>query len=74
MDTRLEKTPLKLEWKWQRKKESNENVQIKKDKIVNERNRKYEKIQADIRDKKLPLAQLSIVQLKQICLHKKKKG
>ena len=47
---------------------------MKKDKIVNEWNRKYEKIQADIRDKKLPLAQLSIVQLKQICLHKKKKG
>jgi len=56
-----------------KKKESDEKVQMKKDKIVNERKRKYDQIQSEIRDKNLPLAQLSIVQLKQLCLHKKRK-
>ena len=68
----LEKTALKLEWIWQRKtKESDEKVQMKKDKIVIEWKCKFEKIQADIRDKNLLFAQLcSILQLKQLCLQK----
>jgi len=56
-----------------KKKESEDKVQLKKDKIVNERKRKYDEIQSEIRSKNLPLAQLSIVQLKQLCLHKKRK-
>ena len=55
-----------------KKKEVMTNFKWKK-KIINERKRKYDQIQSDIRDKNLPISQLSIVQLKQLCLHKKRK-
>ena len=51
----------------QKKKECDERVQQKKDKIINEQKRKYDKIQAEMRDKNIPLTQLTISQLKQLC-------
>ena len=54
----------------QKKKECDERVQQKKDKIINEQKRKYDKIQAEIRQKNIPLTQLIIAQLKQLCNHK----
>ena len=56
-----------------KKKECDEKVQQKKDKIVNERKRKYDKIQAEMRDKNIPLSQLTLSQLKQLCNYKKRK-
>ena len=44
-----------------KKKESDDRVQMKKDKIVNKQKRKYNEIQSEIRSNNLPLAQLSIV-------------
>jgi len=56
-----------------KKKQSDERVQKKKDEIVNERKRKYHKIQDDIRAKNIPISQLTIAQLKQLCNYKKRK-
>ena len=56
-----------------KKKQSEEKVQKKKDDIVNERKRKYHKIQDDIRAKNIPISQLTIAQLKQLCNYKKRK-
>ena len=47
-------------------------IQQKKDKMANERKRKYEEVQKELNNG-LPLHQLSITQLKSLCLHKKNK-
>ena len=51
----------------QKKKECDEKVQQKKDQIINEQIHKYDKIQAEMRDKNIPLSQLTLSQLKQLC-------
>ena len=47
-----------------KKKESDDKLQMKKDKFVNEQKYKYDRIKTKMRNKNLPIAQLSIVQLK----------
>ncbi len=54
---------LKIRLEMAIKKKSEEKVQKKKDGVVNERKRKYHKIQDDIRAKNIPISQLTIVQL-----------
>ena len=56
-----------------KKRECEERVQEKKDKIVNERKRKYDKIQAEIHNKNIPISQLTLTQLRQLCNYKKRK-
>ena len=55
-----------------KKKDIDDAIQQKKDKMTNERKRKYDEIQKELSNG-LPLHQLSITQLKSLCLHKKNK-
>jgi len=55
-----------------KKKDIDDAIQQKKDKMTNERKRKYDEVQNELRNG-LPLHQLSITQLKSLCLHKKNK-
>jgi len=55
-----------------KKKEIDDAIQHKKDKMTNERKRKYDEIQNELKNG-LPEHELSITQLKALCLHKKKK-
>ena len=57
-----------------KRKKCDEKVQQKKDKIINEQKRNYDKIQAEMQDKNIPLSQLTLSQLKQLCNYKKNKG
>ena len=64
---------LKLKLEMAKKTKDIDNViQQKKDKATNERKRKHDEVQNKI-DNGLPLDQLSVTQLKSLCLHKKRK-
>ena len=58
----------------QKKKEEENQVQRKKDKIMMERKRKFDELQAQIESKNLPIEKLSMSQLKTLCSFKKRKG
>ena len=56
-----------------KKKENEEQVQQKKDKVIHERKRKFDDLMNEIQFKNIPLSQLSLAQLRLLCQHKKRK-
>ena len=56
-----------------KKKESDEQLQQKKDKVTNDRKRKFDNLLNEILNKNLPYSELSLAQLKLLCQHKKRK-
>ena len=58
----------------QKKKEEEDQVQQKKDKIMVQRKRKYDELKTKIDNENLPIEKLSLSQLKTLCSFKKQKG